>query len=49
MLSDYGIPPVFKEVFSAPSVRGSGENAPGARERNSSYDGNSHLGHGATL
>jgi hypothetical protein len=32
MLSDYGIAPVFKEVFSAPSVRGSGENPAVARD-----------------
>ena len=40
MLSDYGLAPVFKEVYSAPSVRGSGENAPsGGRDGSSCGEG----------
>jgi hypothetical protein len=37
MLSDYGLAPVFKEVYNVPSVRGSGENAPIVGRDGSSY------------
>ena len=52
MLSDYGLAPVFKEVYSAPSVRGSGENAPSGGRDGSSYgDGASNTmgGHAGLL
>ena len=38
MLSDYGLAPVFREVHTAaPTVRGSGENAPSGGRDGSSY------------